>query len=253
MGMKDYKTEGIIIRVRDYGEADRIVTLFTREHGKVQAIVKGCRKQKSKKRGVIQLFTYGDFVIYNGRSLDTVTQCQAKEVFGPLREDLDRMAYATYLVELLDGFVNTNDAHEDLFLLSLICLHLMTVDDPELVVRAFEIRLMDTLGYQPNLSDCVVCGGALQGARAFFSSRLGGGLCERCASHDTESVACKMGTINMLKQLAVWDLKRIRVLKLTGEAKREIGDIMKTYINQRLEKKIKSADFLQSLTSVQNI
>lgn len=251
--MKDYKTEGIIIRVRDYGEADRIITLFTREHGKVQAIVKGCRKQKSRKRGVIQLFTYGDFVIYSGRSLDTVTQCQAKETFGPIREDLDRMAYASYLVELLDGFVNAGESHEDLFFLSLVCLHLLTVDDPELVIRAFETRLMSVLGYQPHLSDCVVCGAELSGSRIFFSPRLGGGLCERCVSHDLESLSCKLGTINMLKQLAVWDLKRLRVLKLSGEAKREIGEIMKSYISQRLEKKIKSADFLQSLTSVQNI
>lgn len=251
--MKDYKTEGIIIRVRDYGEADRIITLFTREHGKVQAIVKGCRKQKSKNRGVIQLFTYGDFVIYSGRNLDTVTQCQAKEVFGPIREDLDRMAYATYLVELLDGFVNPGDAHGDLFFLSLVCLHLLTVDDPELVIRTFEIRLMDTLGYRPHLTDCVACGEALEGSRIFFSSRLGGGLCTRCASRDPEAITSRMGTINMLKQLAVWDLKRLRVLKLTGETKRELGEIMKTYIGQRIEKKIKSADFLQSLTSVQNI
>lgn len=251
--MKDYKTEGIIIRVRDYGEADRIITLFTRDRGKVQAIVKGCRKPKSQKRGVIQLFTHGDFVIYSGRTLDTVTQCQAKEVFGPIREDLDRMAYATYLAELLDGFVNSGDAHDDLFFLSLVCLHLLTVDDPELVIRAFEIRLMDTLGYRPHLTDCVVCGERLEGTGIFFSSRLGGGLCANCASHDPESIACKMGTINMLKQLAVWDLKRLRVLKLTGDTKRELGEMMKTYIDQRLEKKIKSADFLQSLTSVQNI
>lgn len=251
--MKDYKTEGIIIRVRDYGEADRIITLFTKEHGKVQAIVKGCRKQKSQKRGVIQLFTYGDFVIFSGRSLDTVTQCQAKETFWPIREDLDRMAYATYMVELLDGFVNSGDPHEDLFFLSLICLHLLTVDEPELVIRAFETRLMGVLGYRPHLSDCVVCGTELTGSRIFFSSRLGGVLCDRCFSHDTESLTCKLGTINMLKQLAVWDLKRLRVLKLGRETKMEIGEIMKTYINHRLEKKIKSADFLQSLTAVQNI
>jgi len=250
--MKDYKTEGIIIRVRAYGEADRIITMFTRERGKVQAIVKGCRKQKSQKRGVIQLFTHGDFVMYSGRSLDTVTQCQAKETFGRIREYLDRMAYASYMVELLDGFVNTGDPHEDLFYLSLICLHLLTVDDPELVIRAFEIRLMGVVGYQPHLADCVVCGTELTGSRVAFSPRLGGGLCGSCTSHDTQSLFCRMGTINMLKQLVVWDLKRLRVLKMNSETKREIGEIMKRYIDERLEKKIKSADFLQSLTAVHN-
>lgn len=251
--MKDYKTEGIIIRVRDYSEADRIVTIFSREYGKIEAIAKGCRKPKSRKRGTIQLFTYADFILYRGRNLDTITQCQGKNSFTGLWEDLDRMAYGAYLVELLDGFVNLNEPSEDLFYLALVSLHLLEVEDPELVTRVFETRIMDCLGYRPHLDNCVYCGRPLEGPKVAFSSRMGGGLCRDCAWHDAESLACNMGTLNMLKQLATWDIKRLRVLKLTGDVKREIGEIMKVYIGQRLGKEIKSAEFLQSLTVVQNI
>lgn len=251
--MRDYKTEGIIIRVRDYNEADRIITVFTREHGKVQAIAKGCRKQKSRKRGIIQLFTYGDFVFYRGRTLDTVIQCEGKESFGVLREDLDRMAYGAYLAELLDGFITSGETHEDVFYLTLVCFHLLTVEDPELVTRAFEIRLMNLLGYRPHLESCVACGAALEGLKVAFSSGMGGGLCESCSHHDMDAVACTMGTLNMLKQLSTWDLKRLKVLKPGTDVRREIGEILKAYIGHRLEKKIKSAEFLQSLVSVQNI
>jgi len=251
--MRDYKTDGIIIRVRDYHEADRIVTLFTRDCGKVQAIAKGCRRQKSRKRGLIQLFTYGHFALYKGRSLDTITQCEGKESFGALREDLDRMAYGAYMAELLDGFVNAGEPHEDLFYLTLVCFHLLTVEDPELVTRAFETRTMGLLGYRPHLEDCVQCGQRLEGPQVAFSSMLGGSLCGFCANCDPAAVACNMGTLNMLKQLAEWDIRKLRVLRMNDETKREIGEILGTYIGHRLEKKIKSADFLKSLTSVQNI
>ncbi len=251
--MKDYKTEGIIIRVRDYNEADRLVTLFTRERGKVQAIAKGCRKQKSRKRGIIQLFTYGDFVLYRGRSLDTITQCEGKESFSALRENLDRMAYGAYMAELLDGFVTDGEPQEELFFLTLACYHILTLEDPELVARVFETRIMDLLGYRPHLDSCVNCGRVIDGPKAVFSSAMGGVLCDLCIHRAGDSIICSMGTLNMLRQLSSWDIKRVRVLKITGEIKREIGEILRTYIAQRLEKKIKSAEFLQSLASVQGI
>lgn len=251
--MKEYKTEGIIIRVRDYNEADRIVTIFTRNHGKVQAIAKGCRKQKSRKRGIIQLFTYGDFALYRGRSLDTITQCQGRESFSALRENLDRMAYGIYMAELLDGFVNSEEPQEDLFCLTLVCFHLLAVEDPEMVTRVFEARIMTILGYCPHLDDCVCCGSRLQEPTAVFSSRMGGVLCEQCTQHDMEAIRCTMGALNMFRLLMKWDLRKLNVLKMNGDVRSELGRMMKAYIGQRIEKKIKSAEFLQSLVSVQNI
>ncbi len=250
--MKDYKTEGIIIRVRDYNEADRIVTILTSEYGKVQAIARGCRKPKSRKRGLIQLFTHAEFALYRGRSLDTIIQCEGKEAFAGIREDLDRMAYAAYMAELLDGFAVSGEGQEELFYLALVCLYLLTVEDPELVTRVFEVRIMRLMGYMPHLEDCVCCGSPLAGSQAAFSSRMGGGLCAKCSASDPEAVICTMGALNMLKQLSRWDLKRLRVLRLTAKMKQEIGEIMQPYISQRLEKRIRSADFIQSLASVQN-
>ncbi|WP_418790678.1 DNA repair protein RecO [Phosphitispora sp. TUW77] len=250
--MKHYKTEGIIIRVSDYNEADRIVTILTSGYGKVQAIAKGCRKPKSRKRGLIQLFTHGEFALYKGRNLETITQCEGKQSFPGIRGDLDRMAYAVYMAEVLDGFAVSGEDQSELFYLALVCLHLLSVEDPELVIRAFEVRIMKLLGYMPHLDDCVYCGNPLTGLQAAFSSHMGGGLCKTCSTSDPEAAVCTLGTMNMLKQLSRWDLKRLRVLKMTPKMKREIGEIMQQYISQRLEKRIRSADFIQSLASVQN-
>lgn len=251
--MKDYRSEGLIIRVRDYNESDRIVTIFTREYGKVQAIAKGCRKQKSRSRGIIQLFTYADFALYKGRNLDTITQCEAKESFTDIRNDLERLAYASYICELLDGFVTSGEKHDDLFYLALICLHLLTVEEPQLLTWAFELKLMDVLGYRPHLENCVLCGNSLTGNRVAFSSAHGGAICKECAVGSCEYVECSVGTVKMLEQLSKRDLTKLKVLKVTPEAKKEINQIMKSYIGQRLDKKLKSAEFLDSLTTIQNI
>jgi DNA repair protein RecO (recombination protein O) len=250
--MRDYKAEGIIIRVRDYNEADRLVTIFTREHGKIQAIAKGCRKPKSRKRGLMQLFTHANFVLYRGRTLDTITQCEGIDSFGSLREDLDRMANAAYIAELLDGFVNSAEPHQELYFLSLVCLNLLTAEDPALVTRVFEMRSMSLLGYRPQLDSCVYCGVVIIRKRIVFSPLMGGVLCEKCTHHDYSNISCSMGTVNMLKQLMNWDLRRIRVLKMSPETKKEIGVILNSYISQRLDKKIKSAEFLLSLESMKH-
>jgi DNA repair protein RecO (recombination protein O) len=140
-----------------------------------------------------------------------------------------------------------------LFLLTLVCLHLLCAGDPELTARAFETRIMDLLGYMPYLDGCVNCGQPLTGTGITFSSRLGGGLCEVCNAQDRDSIACSMGTLNMLKQLSKWDIRRLNVLKMNGNVRREIGEIMSIYIMHRLEKKLKSADFIRTLSSVQII
>lgn len=245
--MKDYKTQGIIIRVRDYQEADRIITIFSRDHGKIQAIAKGCRKQKSQKRGIIQLFTHADFALYKGRNMDTVVQCEARDSFGDIRDNLDNMAYASYIAELLDGFVNTGEKQEALFYLTLVVFHLLSVEDPHLLTRAFELRLMNLLGYQPHLESCVLCGQPLHGTKVVFSGSQGGCICNACAGSGSRGIECSIGTLRMLEQLSTRDMRKLGVLKMTKEIKKEIDFIMKTYIEQRLDRKLKSAEFLEAV------
>lgn len=245
--MKVYKAEAIVIRTRKYGEADSLLTLYSRERGKIDAIAKGVRKLKSSKRGGVQLFTHGHFLLYEGRNLHTVTQCEAIDSFLALSTDLVKMTYATYISELVDGFAVAGEGSDIVFALILVTFNLLAAyDDPELVVRAFEIRLMDIMGYSPQLQECCNCHNEIKGPFR-FSARLGGLLCGGCLDNDPYALQCNMGSIKVLQQLQRIDLRRLNILKVSSEIKSEIEKLMQEYLKLRVERKIKSVDFLKQL------
>ena len=99
---RTYRTEAVVIRRSDFGEADRLLTLFSADRGKTRAIAKGARKPQSRKTGHVELFMRSKFLIAEGRDLDIVTQAEMVEAYAPLRDDLVRATYASYAVELLD-------------------------------------------------------------------------------------------------------------------------------------------------------
>ncbi len=106
-----YRTPAIILKRQDFGEADRILTLFTPERGKLRVIAKGARKITSRKGGHIELFTYSNLLIAKGRNFDIVTQAETIQSFRKLREDLSRITYAYYIAELVDLFTQENEAN----------------------------------------------------------------------------------------------------------------------------------------------
>lgn len=149
--MAVYKADAIVIRSREYGEADRLLTLFSREQGKLEAIAKGVRKPKSTQRGGSQLFTYGDFLLYQGKSLDTISQAHPRESFSHLWDDFDRSVAASSMVELLDISTIRQQPEPRLFFLTLHFLFLLKEVDPYLAQAAYALRLMDIQGYLPAL------------------------------------------------------------------------------------------------------
>ncbi|MDA8235864.1 MAG: DNA repair protein RecO [Clostridia bacterium] len=238
-----YKAEAIVLRTRKYSEADQLVTLFSRQRGKIPAIAKGVRKVKSRRRGGVQPFTHGAFVLYEGRSLDHITQGDVIDAFPALTADLDRLAYASYITELVDGLVEEGQQNEKVFLLLLTTLHLMTTEDPEILTRVFEMRLTNFLGYCPELDSCVNCGGEL-GTAVRFSPELGGVLCGRCLSHDPMAARLTPATLAVMKQLLKMDLRRLGVLKVNQGIRSELEKLLNRYLDLRLERRLRSRDFV---------
>ena len=154
---RTFRTKAIILKRRDFGEADRLLTLITPDRGKLDAIAKGARKATSSKTGHVELFTRADMLISRGRDLDLVVQAEMTEPYLPLREDLQRGAYASYSAELLDKFTAPGD--EDLGhafpLLDETLQRLCVEDDLRLVIRYYEIHLLGTLGFRPELQECL--------------------------------------------------------------------------------------------------
>src|SRR3989442_3918107 len=186
--MPVYKANAIVLRRSDLGETDRILRLLTRERGKVDAVAKGARRGTSRLSGATELFTLSRMLLAEGKTLDIVSQCEIRESFPGLRNDLGLLARATYLCELVDRFAVEGEPNPDIFDLLLSGLYLLQrpLKDRDVIVHSFELHLLAERGYRTELDLCVRCGGKIAGGRTAFSPSLGGLLCaqDRFAADD---------------------------------------------------------------------
>ncbi|MGE5675083.1 MAG: DNA repair protein RecO [Mycobacterium leprae] len=245
-----YNTEAIVIRVRDFDEADKIVVLLSRDEGKIQAVAKGARRPRNRYAAAAQIFTHVKAALYSGRSLDTLSQIDIEEPFRHLREDLVRMAYGTYACELMDEMVRDHQKVEAGYLLLLATLHLLNEEtyEPEPIIRAYELKLLSILGFRPSLAECVSCGGDTDGEGPVrFSPALGGVLCPHCSGEGEAVHRLNRGTLETMKRLLEGDLRRVHMIRISREMAMEMDRVLSDYIGQRLERKLRSKDFLDSL------
>lgn len=246
-----YNADGIVIRVRNFAEADKILVLLTREEGKVQVVAMGARRPRNRFSAATQIFTQVRAQLFSGRSLDTLSQVEIVESFRNLREDLVRMAYATYACELMDALLPDRQRQEAPFLLLLTSLHLFNEPTmaPEPILRAFELKLLSMLGFRPNLGACVNCGTeAIQRNDAVrFSPALGGALCPTCSAEGEGAIRLSLGALESMKRLLDGDIRRAHVIRLTGDLAEEIDRALSAYILLRTERRLKSKEFLDTL------
>jgi len=244
--MDFYRVNAVVIRVKDFQEADRLVTLFARERGKLRAVAKGARRPRNRLSGSTQLFCSGVYSLYAGRGLANLNQGQIIEPFISLREDLDKMTYAAYFAELIDMLVE-EEAGGDLYpLLLSVFLRLEQGGDAEILARFFEIRLLAALGYKPELGCCADCRKVpVGGGEVWFSPSHGGILCAECTDRTSDAVRISSGTLEMLKRLLSTDAARLHVLKLSYEMRYELERVLRAFVNEHLPRPLKSLDFLQ--------
>ena len=181
--MPALSTPGLVLRHADYGDYDRMVTLFTPESGRLDAVARGCRRAKSPLVNAVEPFTSGIYQIYSRRGRMSIDQCEIKESFYPLRADYDRLVHGAYWLKLLDAAVVPDVPAEALFLISLKALAHLCYSDfpPAMLTMAFEMHLMAQLGFSPRMDACVRCGRPIAGD-ARFDASLGGAVCLSCPS-----------------------------------------------------------------------
>ena len=245
---RTYKTTAIVLRQRKLGEADKILTLLTANHGKLDAVAKGVRRPTSKLAGHVEPLTYSTLLLAQGRELDIVTQAETLEPLTPLREDLERLGRGLYAAELVDRFSPDRQEAYPLFRLLLETLRrLATCDDLDLVLRYFEVQLLDELGYRPQLDRCVSCDAALEPTTNFWSAASGGVLCPACAADEPLARELSLGALKVLRLLqrgSFGDAARVRIAAaLAQELERHLGE----YIRYVLERDVRSAAFLDTL------
>ena len=245
---RSFRAEAIVLRRSDFGEADRLLTLFTREHGKLRAIAKGARKPQSRKTGHVELFMRTQFLLGTGRSLAIVTQAELLEPYNALRDDLVRTTYAGYATELLDRFTADEDRNYSLYnlladTLDRFCSH----PELRLVARYYELRLLSLAGFQPQLFYCVGSGEVIEEENQYFSPELGGLLKPERRGMDRTARPISAVAVKVLRYLQTRPWEAVASLQLRPDLHRELEGVMFYYLTYVLERDLKSIDFLHRL------
>lgn len=247
---RSFRTQGIILNRRDMGEADRLIVLFTPERGKIEALAKGARKPLGKKTGHLELFSLTDVLISKGRSFDILVQAEMIEPYLLIREDLSRGAYANYVVEALDKLTVTGQEDvQRLFALLHVSLKRLAdpESDPRIVLRFFEIRLLDLAGFRPQLQNCVVTEEILLPISQYFSYAEGGVVSPEGARYTSGLVDLPLNTFKVLRHFQRSKYETLRKLQLDEATHRDLERIMLGYISYLLERQLQSIDFIRRI------
>lgn len=228
-----------------------MLTLYTRQFGKTRALAKGARKIASRKAGHIEPFTYVKLQLAQAREMPLITQADTVDAYQPLREDLILTSHASYVLELLDRFTYADDTENSaLFrLLTETLSRLAAKTDPWLVLRYYEIRLLDHLGFRPQLFQCANCGREILAEDQFFSFSAGGVICPRCAQglrnlHNISIEALKY--LRHFQRSSYADATRARP---DLDVQRETETLMQGYFTYLLERELNTPGFLKKINS----
>jgi len=244
-----YRVEAVVMKRLSFGETDRVVTLFTRERGKLSAVAKGARGPRSRLAGLTEPFTYFHGLLAQGQNLDVLTQGEVQDAFANLRKDLERIGYACYFLELLDAGVEERQPLPELWDLLVGALStLETATTPDVLARMFELHLMRIIGYEPTLHQCVLDGAPVEAGAAAFHPLRGGALCRRCAHGAPGSVAISAATLAALRGLPYEPLVRAAQAGLDDTVRRELSRCMLPYVRQQLQSPLRSLQFLDDVT-----
>jgi DNA repair protein RecO (recombination protein O) len=233
-----YRDEGVVLRTQKLGEADRIVTVLTRRHGKVRAVAKGVRRTKSKFGARLEPFTHVDLQLYTGRNLDIVSQAETIRSYGqPIAGDYPAYTAGTAVLETADRLTaEEKEPSLRLFLLVIGALRALSERSHPagLVLDAFLLRAMSVAGWEPALSGCARCGE--EGPHRHFSVPAGGMVCPPC--RPAGSAMPNPVTIELLDALLSGDWETAEASQ--GTTRREGSGLVAALLQWHLERGLRS-------------
>ncbi len=245
---RTYRVEAVVLRRVDFGEADRVLVLYTRERGKLPVVAKGVRRMSSRMAGHLELFTQSELMLAKGANLDVVTQAESRNAFRAVREDLTRTSTAYLVAELMDALTEEAMEQPELFdLLTATLRALGTTDDPRLVAVHYQVRLLDVAGFRPVLMECVVCQAELAPGRNAFSAFLGGALCPRCGPGEPSARPIDTDVLKVLRNLQRAGLPGGVQFRVPEMVMREVERTLRDLVERHTERRLRSPDLLARL------
>lgn len=250
--MPTYHADGIVLRRGNFGEADQIVTLLTRYHGKVSAVAKGVRRMGSRKGGNLDLLNHVKLYLAEGKSMDIITEVELVDAWPRLKVDLSRVAVSYQVIELANEFVSERQENKAVFDLTLAALKWLDEGDlPEQTLAIYQVKLLDIVGFQPQLDKCVRCGKALSPDGLALSPALGGVIGPEERENDELAWGISADTLKVWRFFLTSDFATGMKLKVPPTVARQVARSLQYYLEYLLERELKSPGLLRDVKSLQ--
>ncbi len=243
-------TQGIILREVNYKESDKILTVLTREAGKVTVKAKGCRRKGSRLAASAQLLAYSEMTLFEYRDHYSLNEAEPLELFWGVRADVEKLALGSYFAEVLEavaGEEQPDPAVMSLILNSLYALDRLSKPLP-LVKAVFELKLLSLIGYEPLLDACAACGAA-EPEDARFQLLDGVLLCGRCRTGgEGTSMPVSRGVLAAMRHVVYGDPKRLFSFALGEEDLRQLGRVCERFLTTQVDRGFRTLEFYKDLT-----
>lgn len=249
--MPQHFTPAVVLNSMDFGESDKILTFYTLSFGKIKGIAKGAKRSKKRFGINLEPFSLVKLHFFEKRedSLVRVSACDLINPFQGIRDDLFKIAHGSYMVEVVEKMAPERERHPELFRLLTDFLGILEERGMnEDLLRVFEIRVLDDLGFRPHLSDCVKCHRPF--ARSLdirFSPEKGGVICRGCSRALQQTLAISMGTIKTLEMALKLDPLKVPRLIFSKDVSDESREILRGFIAFHTGKRLKSLEFLEKI------
>jgi DNA repair protein RecO (recombination protein O) len=228
-----YKTRGVVLSIHPVGETSRILDLYTSRFGRIRGIVKGAREKGAREGGSLEAFSYAKFLLWKreGRGLYILAESDLIDPFIRIREDLRKVAYASYMVDVVKGLVGLGEREIRILRLIVVFFKWLSVEGNPISIHAFTLKLLFILGHGPELSLCIKCRQEVDG-EGCLSPVEGGLVCVGCAEEG--SIRVSKGTVLLMRRLLKGRIDFIRRIRIDNRMEMELNGFLRSYLEHYL-------------------
>ena len=252
--MNNFVTDAINLKSYNLSEADKIMVMYSKEKGLMKCVAKGCKKPKSKLGARMDLLVANTLMLYKGKNMDTICEAKALNTFKSNRQDMDKLFYSMYVSEIVNNFgVEEDPSSAEIYNLLYKALEKIANSSNKkqvlIAVIKFQLKIMQIVGFGIELDTCLCCREQILAENMYFSSKMGGVICEECNSHLNVKIKLHHKLRDFLLAMLQFDFnfESDYDRKATDKVCTVCCDLLKDYIQTHCNKNFKTTDILQEI------